>query len=432
MPLRPPFFALATLAACVDPAADGVQVAATLTPAAAVATVGTLTYTTEPAARTQVRYGHGDVELIRPLEHTGAVAHEEVLVGLPGNTEAWWRIDDEAGAELASGTWSTGPVPAISPPTVVGNDAGAWITTTLLGSVYAAVGLSPRGEVVWYHFDESGLEPVRARPLPDGTGVVYTRGDLGGPDSAASAVVTVSWDGATVVETPVPDLGQDFVVEGDGAVVALAAETRAGTDGESVLGNALVRVETDGTWARTWSTWDCFDPALHPSNDPQLGWTWANALDEADGDYLVGLRNLSSIVRVDGESGGCGPIVGGDASEYTMVGDTWRHAHQFHRWDDRLLVFDNDGADGKSRALELVLDDVQATATTTWTYVPDTGAASFVLGDVARLADGSTWVAFSLAGQMDRVAPDGSVDFRLNTALGTVFGYTTLADAPRP
>ena len=66
-------------------------------------------------------------------------------------------------------------------------------------------------------------------------------------------------------------------------------------------------------------------------------------------------------------------------------------------------------------------------ATEVWNYTPSPSIYNFVLGDVARLDDGDTFVAFSVAGQLTRVTPDGTVKWAANTGVGFAFGFVTLA-----
>ncbi len=402
----------------------------TLTPSEAIVTVATLEWTTDAAIRGRVRFGTPERELSSPLEDTAATTHRAVLVGVPAQSEVSWTIEDEAGLALESGTWTTGALPNELPSIETnGGSLDQFVVTTFLGASSAAVVLSPEGRVVWYSPNESGLDAFRARPRRDGTGIVYVVGDVSGDPSDQSRLVSVSWDGTEVSELAAPYLAQDFVEREDGVFVALAAEVRPGTDGADVKGNALVEIDADGTATSLWDTWDCFDPDERPGNDPTLGWTWTNALDHdpITGEYIVGVRNFSAIVRVDPTDRSCGATLGGETSSYAIDGARFLHAHQFDWVDGRAVVFDNDGAGGnRSRAIEYALDDDAGTATEVWSYMPDPAVFSFVLGDVARSDDGSTIVTFSVAGQMDRVDADGALLFRANTPVGHVFGYSTL------
>ncbi len=401
-------------------------VSATLTVSPAIVTVATLSWTTDVAMRGRVRYGTAERELVTTLEAVESTTHSTLLVGVPASSDIAWTIEDPDGVALMTGVWTTEPLPGAVPRiTVEGGTAQQFMVTTVLGNVSAVVILSPEGKVVWYHTDDSGLNVVRALPAADGNGILYTAGDVSGDRSADSLLRRVSWDGTVVNDIAVPHLGQDFAQHADGTIAAVAAAEREGADGEPVKGNEIVEIQPDGSFEAVWSSWDCFDPELHASNDPDLGWTWVNAIDVLDGDYVLSVRNFSSIVWVARDTGACGPILGGELSDYELVGERFLHTHQFHVWDDHVMVFDNDGAaENHSRVLEYVLSGT--TATQVWAYVPDPPILSFVLGDVERLEDGSTFAAFSLAGRLDRVDDAGALQFSASTALGYVFGYVTL------
>jgi hypothetical protein len=412
------------LVACAADEASLEVTDVTLTPSAHIVTVATLTWTTSAPTRGRVRFGTAERELTSPLEEVATTSHRAVLVGVPAESKVAWTIEDEGGQSLESGTWTTGILPNTLPS--VTSDRGTmdrFAVTTLLGASNAVIILSPEGRVVWYHPNESGLDAFRARLRRDGTGIVYVVGDVSGDPSPDSRVVSVSWDGSTTTELAAPYLAQDFIERDDEHIVALAADVR-----DEVKGNSLVDIAPDGSSESVWDTWDCFDPASRPGNDPTLGWTWTNALDhdEATDEYIVSIRNFSAIVRVDVDARACGTTLGGESSSYTIDGARFLHAHQFDWVDQRVLVFDNDGAGGnRSRALEYALDDDAGVATEVWSYMPDPSVFSFVLGDVARYDD-STLVTFSVAGQIDRVDDSGALMFRATTPVGHVLGYTTL------
>jgi hypothetical protein len=149
---------------------------------------------------------------------------------------------------------------------------------------------------------------------------------------------------------------------------------------------------------------------------------------DADGDgYWLNLRNFSSVVHIDRATGACDEVVGGEAATVTLDGDAFHHEHQFDRVGDDLLVFDNDGAgDRTSRVIEYSVDAAAGVAHEIWSYSADPSVYSFVLGDLHRYDDGDTFVDWSVAGQMDRVDADGALRWRMNTDLGTAFGFLEL------
>ncbi|MFN7143141.1 MAG: aryl-sulfate sulfotransferase [Myxococcota bacterium] len=413
---------------------------AALVPSDTIATVATLRWSTDVPTRSRVRYGTTQRTFETPPPVDARTDHDALLLGLPASTDVTWEVLDEDGTVLAGDTWRTGPLPTALPSLeVTGAGHDQFMFAPVIGATTAAVVLSPEGEIVWWHLDTSGLDVYRVRPSRDGTGIWYNAASVSGDPADDSRLVHVSWDGASVTELPVPLLAHDFVEADDGALHAI--QVRYGgpagpDDGDTLRGDALVAVTpNDGGVTELWNSWDCFDPAADTSDDPELGWTFANALDVADGGWVLGLRNFSSLVWI-GADGGCDRVLGGALSDYTVDGARFLHQHQFHtfRGDDgadHVLVFDNEGAGGtKSRVVEYALG--ADTATEVWSYTPSPSIYSFVLGDVQRLDDGDTFVAWSVAGQLDRVTPDGVPAWSVNTGVGYAFGFVTLAPEIRP
>jgi hypothetical protein len=58
-----------------------------------------------------------------------------------------------------------------------------------------------------------------------------------------------------------------------------------------------------------------------------------------------------------------------------------------------------------------------------WSYTPEPTLYTPHFGDVCRLPSGNTLVTFSGAGQVDELAPNGTVVQRINMALGGAMGY---------
>lgn len=438
---------LLALAACTGPRHDTAEqtgpriLATTVTPSEAIATVATLTWSTDVPTRSRVRYGTTQRTFETPTPADARADHDALLLGLPASTDVTWEIVDEDDTVLESGTWRTGALPTELPSlTVTGTGHDQFMFTPLIGATTAAVVLSPEGEIVWWHLDTSGLDVYRVRPSVDGSGIWYNAASVSGDPADDSHLVHVSWDGATVAEVPVPLLAHDFVENDEGTLTAI--QVRYGGpagpgDGDTLRGDALVNVRPEnGEIGEVWTSWDCFDPAAEASDDPELGWTFANALDATPDGWILGLRNFSALTWIIASEATCDRVLGGAFSDYTFDGARFLHQHQFDVFpgDDgvpHVLVFDNEGAGGtKSRVVEYALDD--GVASVVWSYTPSPSIYSFVLGDVERLYDGDTFVAWSVAGQLDRVTPDGTPEWSVNTGVGYAFGFVTLAPEMRP
>jgi hypothetical protein len=286
------------------------------------------------------------------------------------------------------------------------------------------------GDFVWYWFEERDLDVYRARLSVDGQSVLYNAASVSGDPAQDSELVRVSLDGTSVTSIPIPLLAHDFVEHSDGTLAAIAVEYR-GEGKDEVKGNRLVEIAPDGTESTIWTAWDCFDPEEVSGDDPELGWTFANALDfdeEADA-YYVGLRNFSSIAKVNRSTGACEWVFSGDGATFdpNSGSDSFLHQHQFEVTDDSIIVFDNEGSSGlEARAIEYSFDPESETAEEIWTYTE--GVQSFVLGDVHRLDDGDTLVTWSVAGQINRADPDGESVWQLNSDIGFAFAFNTYYD----
>lgn len=395
----------------------------------AIPTVVTVTWTTEAPSVGGVRWAGG----LTFTEPEATTTHAVVVRGLRADSRYTLEllVDGEVGGTVEV---TTGPLPSELPSLSAtgAGDLGGWVAAPFLGAVVAPAILDPQGNVVWWTFDSRGLDTYRVRPLADGSGVVYNAASISGDPSEDSALVKVSWDGTRVEELPVPLLAHDFVELPDGSFAAL--QTRYGEhEGQEVRGDAIVRVDLDGTVTELWNSWDCFDPAVHGDPFDVQGWTFANALDydPADGSFWLGMRTFSSIAHVDPVTRTCDWVFGdtaatfgpGDGSEHFL------HQHQFFRTDDTLLVFDNDGAEGfESRVLEYHFDPATETADQVWEYVADPPVYTFVLGEPVRLADGGTVVTWSASGQIDHLDAAGELAYRVNVGMGYAFGFMTLQD----
>lgn len=422
-----------------DPPADPSPKDVAATVAAAIPTVVTVTWTTDAPTTGHVEFGlAGAFDRSTPVRPGAAATteHSAVLVGLPASTEVSYRVVSE-GVPSDAATATTGALPAEVPsPSVEGGATDVFaLAPSIADDATRIVLFDPEGRATWAYTDDSELSVFRARVRKDGGGIVYTAAVGAGGPSPDSAVIRVSWDGALVERTVVPDLAHDFVELDDGTIVSLAYETR-----DDVLGNKLVAVAPDGTWTDLWSTWDCFDPVANPGDDPQQGWTHANALDydPVDDAFLVGMRNLATIAKVDHATGACAWGFGGSGGTVAVTGPAFLHEHQFEHLKPAagagagaMLVFDNDGAPGnESRVIEYTFDEAAGTASLLRTYRADPPLYSFILGDMHRHDNGDTTIAWAVPGLVDRMTTDGARTWRMSLDNGDLLGFVHWVSDP--
>lgn len=389
-----------------------------------------------------VEFGRDD-ELTQstPITSEPGTKHEATLLGLKPDTEYQFRIvvDDGNGGELGRSsihTIRTGDLPSGMPPLEVEGDGHDLFTVVpVLGVSTAITILDADGDIVWYQTDDRELDFYRARLSRDGESLIYNAASISGDPADNSELVRVKLDGSESSSVPVPLLAHDFVELDDGTIGAIVVEKRDSED-RTQWGNQIVEIDEDGEVTPVWSTWDCFDPEEEPGDDPN-GWTFANALDyDPDEDaYYLGMRSFSSIVKIDRESGECEWVLGLFAGtfDFAQGSERFLHEHQFHVSGNHVLVFDNEGSlENESRVLEYELDFDENVATEVWNYVSDPVVSSFVLGEPTRLDNGDTFINWGAAGQLERVNEDGESIWKLNSDLGYVMGFHTLAESLYP
>ncbi len=401
----------------------------------AISTVVTVSWNTDTEASGYVEYGSADgaFDQATPVELVPALEHSVHVLGLRANTDYFMRVvlsDEDGGGVSETMLVTTGGLPVDLPTlTVSGSGNDRYMVLPLIGTTTGPVIVDPEGEYVWYHIDDSNLDVYRARLSNDGESLLYNAASVSGDPAADSRLVRVALDGSWESTIPIPLLAHDFVELPDGTIAAIVVEYRD-YEGADLRGDSIVEVAPDGTQTTVWSAWDCYDPDV-TGVDPEYGWTFANAMDyDPDEDaYYLSLRNFSSIVKIDRTSGECLWALGGTVGTVSITADSdiFLHEHQFEFRDGAVLVFDNDGASGTtSRVLEYSFDEQAGTAEQIWSYTPDPSIYSWVLGDVARMENGDTFVTWSVKGQVERVSQDLQVGWQLNTDLGYALGFDTL------
>lgn len=422
----------------VDPRRPS-SVLAELSPA--IATVINVSWQTDEDSIGYVEYGATEeLALTTPLEDAPTREHRVSLLGLQADTLYYYRVvtwdgDDAGRSGLES--LRTGDLPIGLPPlTRTGEGHDQFTLVPILGATTAVTVIDPAGEIVWYHRDDRELDFYRARLSKDGTSILYNAASVSGDPADDSELVRVSLDGTNTSSIPVPLLAHDFVELDDGTLGAIVVEYRD-FEGQPLRGDKLVEIAPDGTQTTVWSAWNCFDPALVKSDEPEQGWTFANALDYDPGEdaYYIGMRNISSIAKVNRASGECEWVLGlmGSTFEFASGSTRFLHQHQFQVRGNRILILDNEGSPGReSRVLEYELDVDAGIATQVWSYVANPSVYTFVLGEPIRFDDGGTFVNWSAAGQMERLTASGEVTWKINTGAGYVFGFNTLAQSLYP
>ncbi len=398
----------------------------------------TLRFTTTDVAAAWVEVELADGLSWRFEAHTtDGEAHVAYLAGLPPGATLQVRAvaEGEGGrAESAWMDWATREASSRIPPAV----ATVPMTDSLLYLAVlpfnppAAVVFDGGGALVWWALFPDGSALSQAVLSRDGMAVwVLVNSPVAGEGDAELWRVPIFEGEAEVVQ--IQGAHHDFVELEDGSFLALVSDIRE-VEGESVAGDELQRVATDGTTTRLWDTWDELEydgegeQVEGDDGDLLISWTHANSLawDAAHGRYLVGLRNRDAVAVVDGDDWTTRGWVGGEDSTYTMgAGTPFHRQHGVVATDAGVLLFDN-GAQGEedpsSRVVEFALDDAAGTYAEVWSWAGAEPLYSPYLGGVARLADGGHVVSWGGAGRMTRSDADGALVGQLDLTIGGAFG----------
>lgn len=235
-------------------------------------------------------------------------------------------------------------------------------------------------------------------------------------------VLEADWNGKVLWEVRRPDHHHDGRLLKNGNVILLcktelpddvAKQVRGGRPGTErtngrIQADYLVELTTDGRTVWEWHTWEHLDPAkdvITAIQDPRSDWTWGNAVIELpDGNLLVSFRNISTIVKIERQTGeiawklGAPPLSGQHAPTPLPDGHVLIFDNGPHRLDDSLPF---------SRVIEVN----PATNEIVWKY-QEAALTNFYsprLSNAQRLPNGNTLINEGMYGRFFEVTTEGEV-----------------------
>ncbi|MGC1944885.1 MAG: aryl-sulfate sulfotransferase [Candidatus Acidiferrales bacterium] len=358
---RPPS---ATASAIVNVVGTG-QVAATAHPQVALYTISPPT-----PATIAIQFGtdttYGLTTWSQPA--TGNSAPFGMLVaGMKANTlyhmRAVLQFGDGSQLSDMDHTFTTGAIPTgISPSLTVANpngmvpQSGVEMLDLISGGNTAPVVVSDlMGNVLWWYKPTGSsadiVQPLK--PLPNGH-VILTfspnpsfllNPTVPLPDGTVDVVREIDLTGSTIREISLDTLNSrlasggfsytagamhhDVTVLPNGHWIVLLAATKTFTDlpgrpgTTTVLGDALVDLDTNLNPVWLWDSFDHLDINRHPFQFPD--WTHSNAIlySSTDGNLLLSIRHQNWIIKIDYADGkGTGDVVWhlGQGGEFTLQG----------------------------------------------------------------------------------------------------------------
>ena len=349
---------------------------------------------------------------------------------LPSNLPAF-AVSEQAGAE--PGYTMIGLIQGLFPSS---SSSGGASSSPIAGPLI----VDHTGRIVWYRqaFDGAVTDWQKQ---PDGT---YTAcinqtyvPELGYNDNRYfqfDSLGNVIQSYFALGEWPTDNHELRLLSNGDALLMAINSRTMdltpwGGQPSMPVFGNILERISPTGELLFTWDALDRLDvgstdPLIiqNLANENSLDFTHANAIDvSADGSYLISLRNLSQIIKVN-QSGSIVWRLGGVDGDFQFVNDPLGRFSLQHGMRElpngNILLFDNGVGHQppQSRAVEYQLDLTAMTATLVWQYNADPPLFGPFLGFTQRLENGNTLITYGAHPVIREVNPAGEVVWELQGA----------------
>jgi hypothetical protein len=319
------------------------------------------------------------------------------------------------------------------------------------GGSYAVI-FDGDGRIVWYHsFVTTGLQVSDLMMQPNGNFTAFIGNTSGfNPLPGYYVEITPSGEEVHTYNAPSGYYMDDHEIRLTGSGASKQAHyftfdmrdtdltSIGGKESVQVAGHQIIRENAAGGIEYKWDSWDNIgieewlgDDAAKASRNP-TDVDHPNALSiDANGNYLVSWRNLDQVMDIDGQKGQVLWRIGGAKGDYQFINDPQNGFRKQHSPkllpNGNLLVYDNGTGSNpqESRAVEYKLDHVNKTATMVWEYRHSPALYTAFVGWVDRLQNGSTWVAFALAGRVVEVNPAGTVTWeaQLNVNGANAFVY---------
>ena len=287
----------------------------------------------------------------------------------------------------------------------------------MLGRPPAVLIIDPNGEIVWYHRDDRELDFYRARLSRRRQEPALQRrerlGRSGRRLRARARRARRLGDQLDPGAAARPRLRRAPGRHARGDRRSSTATSRA----SRLRGDKIVEVDPDGGEpTRCGARGTASIPPSGRATTSTHGWTFANALDyDPDEDaYYLGMRNFSSIAKIDRASGDV--RVGARRERADLRVRAAARRASCTSTSSRCAAIasscmDNDGQPRQRVARARVRARLRREGgDQVWSYVADPTVYTFVLGEPTRLDDGSTFVNWSSAGQLERVTRRGRVD----------------------
>jgi hypothetical protein len=413
--------------------------------ASAIPTVGAVTWGTTLSSPTSAHIDFGldtNYGMTAPVSKPATSGNKTLLLGMKQKKTYHYRIvatNSSGDCSSDDKTITTGSLATGLPTIKVANkgDAkslfgGFLITAQFQGSSSGkapAIIYDGDGDIVWaFSLSTSASGLSCARMSYDGTHMwinsvnVGGGGMMGGGSSMGTAFVhRVAMDGTDDQDLSSKFTGQNhqLTVLPDETVAYYAYNANGCDDIKEYSPSGTTKTIVNSGTAQGGAS------ACHVNN-----------IQYASDDTLL-FSDLDSqvVVKVKRQDGATVWMLNGGKSP--LPGVTWKGSeHGIHVIDpNQILIFNNNstslmggfgtagGSGDGSKVLQLKIDPTAKTASSVWSYKGPSNLQTDIMGDVQRLPNGNTIIAYSTKGAVQEVDKDGNVLSDWTFPLGAQFGY---------
>jgi len=338
-----------------------------------------------------------------------------------------FRVVAQSGATQCTSsdyTLTTGARPnALAVPAVTTNNSSALAGGYLVTEGYKATNpddyafiLDADGDLVWW-FKPTGFADLTAAMMSyDGKSIWLVHGNV--PQGTAHAA-RLSMDGLSFEDfsSQFTNLNHDVAVLPDETVAFIAYGSNGCDDVKERSPDGTVKTIINSS-VPFGNANSCHCNAVQYSKD--------------DDTLVVSEDDHSGIFKVTRQGDVKWVLGGGSYNSFDKSGggaSTWTGQHNFHGLD-HILFFNNGvssvgGGNQPSKVLELSLDLTAMTTSLIWSYSANPPISNNVMGDVQRLDNGNTIIAYSTQGVVLELDASSNVVQKLTWQLPGAIGYIT-------
>jgi hypothetical protein len=209
-----------------------------------------------------------------------------------------------------------------------------------------------------------------------------------------------------------------------------------GNPNATVIGAVIQEIDASKNVVFQWRTWD-YLPITDSYIDPTTSTVdliHANAFDvDANGNILLSMRHLSSIIKIDRQTGNIDWILGGKQNQFTFINENPSNSPNYFSFQHNVKIqpngditlFDNGNQHSPeySRGVEYTLDEQNMTATLVWEYRHTPDIYAYAMGTVQKLTNGNTIIGWGIASSagapiLTEIKPDNTTALEISLPAG--------------